>query len=338
LKAENFQVSLNSGHIDGRDAHLRKVKLGSKMKFVLANAKAGLALLAALVTVCAGEMAVAQQAALSPEELVRQTVANELAAGQSDAKVMFLDRKATLRGAQTKLIVETKEGNAGMVVAENDQALTPAKLQAEQSHLARLMNNPDELRKKQRTEKEDEERVARIVKALPDAFLYEADGSQTGSGEIGKAGTELVRLKFRPNPKYEPPSRLEQVLTGLEGHMLVDAQQHRLALIDGSLNKEVSFGWGFLGHLDKGGHFLVAQADVLDGNWEITRMSLNFTGRILLVKSLNIKSDEVASGFRRVPSNLSFARGVELLKAQATEMAARRADTGGTGADSSKRY
>src|SRR5207245_6402861 len=88
--------------------------------------------------------------------------------------------------------------------------------------------------------------------------------------------------------------------------------------------KDVSFGWGFLGHLDKGGHFLVQQAEVVKDVWEITRMSLRFTGRILLVKGLNIKSDEVFSNFRAAPPDLTFAQAVDLLKKQEAESAQSR--------------
>ena len=39
---------------------------------------------------------------------------------------------------------------------------------------------------------------------------------------LGKTGNPLVRLKFHPNPNYEPPTRVEQVLTGMQGVVLVD--------------------------------------------------------------------------------------------------------------------
>jgi hypothetical protein len=274
--------------------------------------------------------AFSQQTSESPVDLVRRTVQNEVAASNGDAKLAFMDRKETPHGSQTKLMVETREGMAGMMVAFNDKPLTAEQLQGEVVHLAGLVGNPEGLKKKQRSEQEDAERVARIVKALPDAFLYELDGTAVGNQEIGKAGAQLVRLKFRPNPKYSPPSRVEQVLTGMRGYLLIDADQHRIAKIDGTLSKDVSFGWGFLGHLDKGGHFLVEQGEVIQGDWELTRMSLSFTGRVLLFKSLNIKSDEVFSNFRLAPSNLSFAQGVELLKKQEAELAENR-QTPGTG-------
>jgi hypothetical protein len=60
----------------------------------------------------------------------------------------------------------------------------------------------------------------------------------------------------------------------------------------------------------------VEQGDVGDGWWDIQRMSLAFTGKILFFKRIDIKSTEVLRDFRPVPRGLSFAQGVELLKKQ----------------------
>jgi len=291
--------------------------------------KAKLAIaIAVLAMVSAGPAFSADQLSESPIELVRRTAQAEVAASNGNTKVMCMDRKETPHGSQSKLMAETRDGIAGMVVAVNDQPLTPEQHQAEEAHLSGLVSNPEQLKRKQRSEKEDAERITRIMKALPDAFLYEPDGTEIGNQEIGQAGERLVRLKFRPNPKYSPPSRVEQVLSSMQGYVLIDADQHRIAKIDGTLSKGVSFGWGFLGHLDQGGHFLVEQGEVIKGDWEVTHMSLSFTGRILLFKSLTIKSDEVFSNFRPAPSNLSFAQGVELLKKQEAELAENRQQPG----------
>jgi len=229
---------------------------------------------------------------------------------------MFKDQKETPRGSQTKLLVETSEGMEGMVIAENGHPLNQQQRQAEIARVARFINNPDELRKKQKQEKEDTERINRIMRALPDAFLYEYDGTETGKEGLGKPGDELVRLRFRPNPSYDPPSHIEQVLTGMQGVMLIDANHCRLAQINGVLAKEVGFGWGILGHLDRGGTFLVEQGEVGDNHWEITHMQLSLTGKVLVFKSLVFKSNEVFSDFRPVPPNLTFAQAFELLKKQ----------------------
>jgi len=286
------------------------------------------AIIASFAIVCSFASPSAQPVPESPVELVRRTVQVEVAASNGTTKVMFMDRKEMPHGSQTKLMVETRDGMAGLLVANNDKPLAPMQQQAEEARLLGLAGNPEALKKKQKTEKEDAERITRIIKALPDAFLYETDGTVVGDSEIGKAGDELIRLKFRPNPKYSPPSHVEQVLTGMEGFLLIDADQHRIAKIDGTLNREVGFGWGILGHLDSGGNFLVEQAEVIPGDWEVTKMSLSFTGKELLFKSLHVKSDEVFSNFRQVSSSLNFAQGVDLLKKQGAVLAENRQGSG----------
>ena len=56
----------------------------------------------------------------SPVELVRKTVQNEVRPADERVKFMFTERKETPRGSQTKLLVETREAMAGMVIAIND--------------------------------------------------------------------------------------------------------------------------------------------------------------------------------------------------------------------------
>src|SRR5579872_7267772 len=247
---------------------------------------------------CLGQQSNSPQ--ISVGDLVRETVAREVAAANAtDVKHMFRSLRQTPKGSQTHLYVETNDALAGMLVAVNDQPVTPDQRQEEQSHLDWLINNPDQLRKKQAREREDTERSLKIVKALPDAFRYEYVGLENGDAEMGKPGDKLVRLKFTPNPSYTPPTHVEQVLQGMQGYLVIDATAHRLARIDGTLFRDVSFGWGIIGRLEKGGHFRVQQADVGDGCWEITAMSLKMTGKILMIKSITMISDETFSDFQR---------------------------------------
>jgi hypothetical protein len=282
---------------------------------------AGLLAGTATSSLAAASLSGSSQDSASSLDLVRAAVANEVtAATDSSAKHMFRSRKQTLQGSQTRLYVETREAMAGVTIAYNDQPLSPEQMRGEEARLAGLVGNPEQLSRKHTQEQESAERTLRIVKSLPDAFLYDYDGEERGTADLGKDGARLVRLKFRPNPAYSPPSRVEQVLQGMQGFVLIDSAALRIARIDGFLFKEIGFGWGILGHLDKGGHFLVEQRDVGDGSWDISHMSLSFTGRILLFKSLVVKSDEVFSDFRHVPADTTFAQGVEMLKAEQAKL------------------
>ena len=250
-----------------------------------------------------------------PAELVRKAVANEVrTANDPSARFLFHGIKTTSKGSTSRIYIETKDATAGLVVAYNGKPLTPQQRRDEEARVDRFVNNPDELQKKREQERENTERTLRITRALPDAFLYEYAGEEPGSPGIGRAGETLVRLKFRPNPHYEPPTHVEEVLTGMEGYLLIDTSSYRLACIDGTLFREVGFGWGILGHLDRGGRFVVHQQEVGNNDWEISGMTLHFTGKIMFFKTLNIDSTEIFSGFRPVPSDLSFAQALDVLK------------------------
>ena len=265
-----------------------------------------------------------------PVELVRRAVKNEISASTGSARFMFRGTKTTPKGSTTKIYVETSEAAVGVAVAYNGKPLTPAQRQEEDARVERVVKNPEEMRKKRAQEHDDAERTMRIVRALPDAFLFEYAGDVTGTAEIGHAGDPLVKLRFHPNPHYRPPSHVEDVLTGMEGDVLLDALHYRIASIDGTLFKEVGFGWGILGHLDRGGRFVVHQAAVGDNLWEISNMSLKFTGKILLVKTLSIESTELFSAFKRVSSDLTYAQALEMLKKEEADMAENSPGTTGT--------
>jgi hypothetical protein len=270
-------------------------------------------------TLCAPIVLAAENTAIAPGDLVRRAVNNEVASGQVGCHFMFKDLKKTPQSSQIKLLVETQDATAGLLIMQDGRPLSLQEKQAEDARLQSYVQNTQELHKKQKQENEDAEHTERILRALPDAFLYERDGTQEGRDGLGASGDQLLQLNFRPNPDYKPPSHVEQVLTGMYGHLLIDTKQERIAEINGTLQKEVGFGWGILGHLDPGGRFFVQQADVGDHHWEVTHMELSFTGKVLFVKKLNIHSIDTFSDFHPVPDNLTFAQGVELLKKEATE-------------------
>ncbi len=246
---------------------------------------------------------------------MRKSVDNEISAAKDyTANFLFRGIKTTPKGSTTRLYAETNEATAGLVIGYNGQSLTPDQRRDEEARVERFINNPEEMKKKREQERQNAEHTLRIIRAMPDAFLFEYAGQEPGSESAGRSGEPLVQLTFHPNPRYHPPSHVEEVLTGMQGYVLVDAERQRIARIDGTLFKEVGFGWGILGHLDRGGRFIVQQQEVGDNLWEISSMTLNFTGKILLFKNLNISSTEIFSGFKRVPADLTFAQALALLK------------------------
>lgn len=245
-------------------------------------------------------------------ELVRKIVANELKQEQLDrSHYMFKLQKVNPKGSRLQEIIETDQGNVARTLLVNGQKPDSTLQAAEQQRVQKLLTDPDEQRKRQKQEKDDTDRAQIMVRALPNAFFYQ---------EIGRDG-EVVKLRFRPDPNYQPGSREESVYTGMAGELWLNLPQERLRKIDAHLFHDVEFGWGILGKLYKGGSFTVEQEQVDGNHWDTTRMTLDLTGKALFFKSLVYKEKEFESDFKRVPDHITLAEGVEMLKKDSPELA-----------------
>ena len=233
---------------------------------------------------------------------------------------MYRIRKETPAGSQTRELIEAANGSLGWVLANNDQPLNAEQRIQEEKKLKKLLTDPDEQAKQFKRQREDEERSRKMLAAMPDAFIYTYDGLEPPRSGFG----ELVRLSFKANPDFDPPDRETQVLSGMQGHMLIDPNERHLVKIDAQLVEDVNFGWGIFGRLNKGGRFVVEQSRIAKDRWDTTDMTLDFTGKILLFKKLRIKEHETASNFRSVPQNLSLQEAAQILRQKATELAQKK--------------
>jgi hypothetical protein len=98
--------------------------------------------------------------------------------------------------------------------------------------------------------------------------------------------------------------------------MWVSANQKRLIAIDGRLTSDVKFGAGLLGHLEKGGQFMVKRTEVAPSDWEVTELTVNMQGKALLFKSISVQQKELHSNFERMPDDISIADAAGLLLKQ----------------------
>ena len=239
-----------------------------------------------------------------PQQLVRAVVANEMRSSEQDhTHWMFRDHDVEPATNVVKECVETSAGQICRELERDGHALTAEQREQEKSHIQELIHNPSEQKKRQKEHQEDDRKAAEMVNMLPHGFLYQYDGEQG----------DYIRLKFQPNPDFNPPSREAMVFHCMAGTMLIDRQQQRLASMKGTLIRNVEFGWGVLGRLAKGGTFEVRRQNVGDGHWVSTLLDVHIHGKALFFKTINAEQHQVDENFRRVPDRLSLAEGALLL-------------------------
>lgn len=257
-----------------------------------------------------------QKSDIAPIALVRRAAKNEIRASDVEQYYMFKDTTQYKDHSTTKEIVRTRQGGLSLTLLLNGKPLTAEQRQKEDAKLEKFANDPDARRKRRDSNKADDQRAELMLTSLPDAFLYTYAGT-----DRGPHGEELVHLKFTPNPSFQPPNHETAVYQGMEGDMIIDQRAARIAKIDGTLFKDVDFGWGILGRLNKGGKFRIIQKDIGGGHWEEVEETLNFEGKILLVKSLTIWSTETMYDFQPISSDLTTAQALDLLHKSADVVA-----------------
>ena len=243
---------------------------------------------------------------VSANDLAQRVVTNELNFQDDHSNWMYRLEKEQYGKKQVEEIIETKNGSLSRLLSINDRPLTTKQQSEEDQRVRELMTSRSAQQKLRRTLDAETLQGRRLFKMLPAAFVFNYAG---GEGN-------LVKLSFRPNPSFHPPSLEARVFHDMEGEMWVDCKQERLAGFDGHLTQTVKFGFGLLGHLDKGGHFEVRQAEVVPGHWDLTTLNLEMTGKALLFASIGVQKRENHRDFHRVSDDLTLSEAAEILNSQ----------------------
>jgi hypothetical protein len=235
-------------------------------------------------------------------ELVGAVVANELMDREKRRKWICLIEKRAGKQTLTEVQIETKDGPLYRLLAIDGTALNPGQRQEDDARIGRLMKDPRSLLKLRQAQEEDELKLEKLMSLMPEAFVYDYDGVEEN----------LLRVKFRPNPKYSPPTYEARVIHSLAGTILIDSEQKRLTKVAGHLMTRVEFGYGLLGRIDSGTVEL-GRVAVGPQQWKTAFINIHFSGRAGIFKTINKEQYERRSDFRAVSSDLSLADAKDLL-------------------------
>src|SRR5579864_744713 len=177
-------------------------------------------------------------------------------------------------------------------------------IETHEGRMQQQISDPDERARHEKREKEDGVKARQMLSLIPEAFNFRYAGEENG----------LVKLAFVPNPHFDPPNFEAKVYKSLKGILWIERDSMRLAGIDGTLFEDVNFGWGLLGHLNKGGTFCVRQKDVGDGHWDVVSEEVNMVGRAVIFKTITRKQKQSRTDWRRVPDSITIQQAYQMLE------------------------
>ena len=241
--------------------------------------------------------------------LIARAAEREQAALENPKLYRYQERLDWNWGSETRSVIETSEGRADRIISFNGEPLSPEQQAKQQHRLEKLLSDRDALKDDLKDQKSEAQRRIKIVKAFPRAFFFDYAGVEKG----------LLRFNFRPDPDFSAKDRETQMYRGMEGSVWIEPTQERIVRIEGILVKDVSFGWGIVGHLNKGGTYEIAQTQMAPGKWRITTLDVNLKGKMFLFNSFRFQRKETNSRFQPVSSELTFQEAVQELLAPPTE-------------------
>jgi hypothetical protein len=239
---------------------------------------------------------------LTAGELISAVVANELTDREQLRKWICMIEKRAGKQTLTQVQVETKDGPLYRLLAIDGTALNPIQRQQDDARIGKLMKDPRPLLKLKQEQYEDEIKLQKLMSLMPQAFVYDYDGVEEN----------LLRIKFRPNPGYTPPTNEARVIHSLAGTILIDWERKRLTKVAGHLMNRVEFGYGLLGRIDSG-TLELERVEVGPQLWKTALINIHFSGRVALFKTITKNQYERRSDFRTVSSDLSLSDAKDLL-------------------------
>uniref|UniRef100_A0A372IRW0 Uncharacterized protein n=1 Tax=Paracidobacterium acidisoli TaxID=2303751 RepID=A0A372IRW0_9BACT len=239
---------------------------------------------------------------------MRDVIFNELHDRERDSHWEYRSNAVTPSQNLVREQVETSQGPIFRVLERGGRTLDADQARQEEARLNEYVKSPGQIEHVQHEHEVDEERLAGIMKMLPKAFLFEYEGSATG---------DVVRIAFRPDPAFVPDGYEARVVHVLAGTLTVDQRLKRMIDMDGHLIERVDFGFGILGHVEKGGTFEIHRVQVSAERWKTSLVAVHIQGKVLLFKNVSKDQQETRSDFRPVPHDISLQQAKEMLDHQA---------------------
>lgn len=246
----------------------------------------------------------------SAQDLVREVMYNELHDRECDSYWRYRSVRQTGKQDIVREQIETSEGPIYRVLEDHGSPLDLNEREREAHRIEKLIQDRNAMKKIEQEHLQDEERLKRVMEIFPDAFLFHI-------GDLGQG--DVVRIEFSPNPSFKPESYEARVVHAMDGTLVVNRRLKRMIEMDGRILQRVSFGYGILGYVEKGGTYEIRRVQVSDSHWKTSLVEVHVQGKVLLFQNVDKEQRELRSDFYPVPHDISLEEAKHLLDQAATE-------------------
>lgn len=248
-------------------------------------------------------------ARMDGKTLIAVVAARETEATNHRGRYMYLsvERSERTGGHEwTERVAETAWGKVRYLIAEDGKPLTGDRLAAERARIEDEGKNPEIFKHEEAGKMEDEQHAREMMTLLPKAFLFEQPQPEG----------DYLRVRYKPNPTYQPNGMEERVLHGMSGSVMVDAKLIRTHALDGTMPQDVNIGFGILATIHAGSNFSTVRDHIEGYDWKTVAVHTDINGKALFLKTVARKQEATHAEFKKIPDGITVADAVRMVEAQ----------------------
>jgi hypothetical protein len=248
-------------------------------------------------------------------EIVRKSIDLDRRSTAEEGKYAYLQREETREldgsGKPRKVTIRTMdvrmmEGSPyRKLVARNDQPISAEEQKQEED---KLRFNAEQRRKETPAERQRriaewtrrDQRRREPLNEVPDAYNFKLAGGETVNG------VACYLIEATPRPGYRPKSSVDAVLTVMAGRIWISKKDYGWVKAEMEARDSVTLG-GFLVRLSKGSRIVIEQTPVNEGVWLPKFAEIQFSARLLLLKSLREDLKFQFSDYKKSPADATAA-------------------------------
>ncbi|HWQ31254.1 MAG TPA: hypothetical protein VNQ79_00100 [Blastocatellia bacterium] len=247
--------------------------------------------------------------------LLREVSANEDAIDQLLEKYTYtetitqreLDQNGNLKDKETQTWELTfyKGNRIRRLIAKNGKPLSGDELERENRRVEKRVR---EIEKKEaeKERKAQEREVGQSAAGTPND-----EGERISIADVLRASRlinprrerfrnrDVIVFDFEPLPGYKPQKKYEKFFGKNAGAIWIDAADKQVARVEARLIDSYKIAGGLLASLREGATFVLEQERVNDELWLPTRMDINLSVKVLMVKGLNIVLSATYGDYKR---------------------------------------
>ena len=190
------------------------------------------------------------------------------------------------------------------LVQVNDRPLSEKEQKKEDEKLEKFLakhrkESEEDREKRRRKQQKEREEGRAFVRDVVNAYDFRIVGDDRVSGE------DAWVIEATPRKEFQPTQPHADMLKKMKGRIWIEKNEYNWVKVEAEAIDTISFGL-FLFRIHPGSRFVLENTHINNELWAISRLYINGSARIALLKNQSAEQDEVFSNYKKFSTSVTI--------------------------------